>query len=173
MKHLIEEAFLNAILTEKKSYDFYRTMAETMHDNSLRTLFHQMADDEADHMRSFVMRYPGDEFDLLAMVNSKALTTKREQKGFSSPPHNDLEGSQALEISLFEELECLNYYSTLVTCINEPEFRSVFEFALQGNRRHYGQICDEYLKINGNNPSCLPHLRYISDNSFPAAMPSG
>ena len=150
MNDFIEAAYRYAIITEKKSYDFYCRMARTVSDNRIKNLFDQLAQEEAEHVKSFVMRYPGDEFDLLALVNSHPQPDGPAYwASVASTLNGALNEEQALEISLHEELDCLETYAAMVTCIKEPSLRALFEFAMDDSRQHYAKISDEYRRIKG------------------------
>lgn len=72
MDYFIEAAFRYEIHTGKKSLDSYCRRARTVSDNGIKSVSDQLARDEVDHPKTFVLRYPGDEFDLLALVNSQS-----------------------------------------------------------------------------------------------------
>jgi rubrerythrin len=59
MEYLLNEAVRMAIVTEKNSFDFYRTAAVMAHDDSVRRMCEQFADEEALHLEQFLRRYPG------------------------------------------------------------------------------------------------------------------
>lgn len=163
MNFLIEEAFRKAIITEKKSHDFYRQMARTISDQRISNLFELLAREEAEHMKTFVMRYPGDEFELLALVESLPKLDDPVFQEFLATANEGASIQRALEIALYEELDCLERYFTLVTCIREPGLRALFEHAMEDTSQHYAKIHNEYRRVTGKqdagytSPEQLPH----------------
>ncbi|GAM08971.1 rubrerythrin [Geobacter sp. OR-1] len=147
MNHLIEEAFRYAILTEKRSYDFYSRMSHIASDDKLKILFDQLAQEEAEHLKSFVVRYPGDELELLDLVNSNPKQEEQAYQVLLDAAQEGLSDKQALEISLQEEIDCLEKYSVMVDCIKEPNLRIIFELALEDSSQHCAKIKMEYLRL--------------------------
>lgn len=73
MDNFIEAEFRYAILTGKKSHDFYCQMVRSVSDNGIISLLDQLVRDEVDHLKTFALRYPCDEFDLPALVNRQSV----------------------------------------------------------------------------------------------------
>lgn len=146
MNQLLEAAFIKAISIESQSLNLYRTMAFKAGDDRTRAMFERMADEESEHLKSFLNSYPGDIFELLQKIG--------QQTSPAQPKHRELLDSagcvtdelKALEISLLEEQACIDYYAMFVDIIRDASIHEVFLRALTDTRNHLDIISDEYLR---------------------------
>lgn len=137
MKHLLQEALIAAIATEKKSFHFYRSISAKVHDGTVRNLFERLADEVAQHLELFLRLSPSSEFSDL-------------QSQLIKPPHFpnplyrvclvDMTGitseKEALRLALQKEESCREHYSILVESFRAPAVRAVFQMVVDETLRH-------------------------------------
>ena len=150
MEHFAKESLRIAILTEKRSFDFYRCAAQLVKDERTRKVFELLAGEESEHMGAFLAHYPGGEFgDLLSLMSQPPDTNYQTYRALLAEIGTCTREQQALELSLREEQACIEHYAILTACLREPALSVIFEQALSDTRRHYELINDEYMRIMG------------------------
>lgn len=143
-------ALRTAFLIEKQSLDFYRQAAGMVSSERTRSLFLTLAEDEADHLRSFQRLCLEHEFgELRSLLDlPPALDTKLYSPLLMSVERG-LGEIQALSIALHEEEECMELYAGLIGGFTDPGFCSVFRHALLETRLHCRFLEAEYLRLRG------------------------
>jgi len=150
MEGFTKESLRIAILTEKRSFDFYRRAAQLVSDEHTRKVCELLAAKEAEHMDAFLAHYPGDEFgDLWSLISQAPDITYQTYRSLQAEIDSDTREQQALEISLREKQACIEHYTMLAACLRKPTLSAIFEQALSDTRRHYELINDEYMRIMG------------------------
>jgi rubrerythrin len=145
MLHLIEEAVRVAIVTEKNSFDFYRSAAVKATNSSVRCLCEQLAEQKAKHLEQFMGLYPGSEFgDLESLLTNPPNLTSPQHRALLSDLIESTGAKEALELALQEEEVCLGRYSVLMAAIRVPAVHAVFQEALNATLRHCEAIRVEY-----------------------------
>ena len=143
------EAFHTAILIEKQSYDFYRNMATVVNNGGTRKVFELLADEEADHLDAFIKGYPGNGFDLLKLLDRPDDFEPPDYCAIDLSAELHVNEKDALEISLREELSCLDHYSAITTSLSEPRLCGIFQQALDQTRKHFEIVNAEYMRVMG------------------------
>ncbi|HEY3309314.1 MAG TPA: ferritin family protein [Desulfuromonadaceae bacterium] len=147
MEHFVEEALKQAILKEKKNFDFYQRAARTVSDRKTKQMFELLACEEAYHMRTFLELYSGDEIGDLQNLMAPPDLSDPNCQAYVDMVDADTRQQYALEISLREEKACMDYYSALTGSIREPDLHAVFEQALTDTCNHYEMVKEEYNRI--------------------------
>lgn len=150
MEHFAKESLRIAILTEKRSYDFYRCAARIVGDERTRRVFELLADEETEHMKAFLSLYPGSEFgDLRTLMQQEPDLRNQAYRALIAEIDSTTREQQALEISLREEQACIEHYAVLATCLRERNLFEIFDRVLSETRRHYDLINEEYMRVMG------------------------
>jgi rubrerythrin len=148
MEQSIAEALRTAICIEKNSFDFYRRAAELVSDERTRQVFEFLAGEEAEHMEAFLGMYPGNYYgDLLRLPDQSPDLDHQVNGELFETIGPALSAEQALEISLREEMNCLDLYSGLCRNLSDPRLREVFEQALDDTHTHCKVIDEEWMRI--------------------------
>ena len=149
MDELTKAAILNAIKTEKKSYDFYYLAASQVADPESRNLLMKLADEEFEHLEGFIRLYPKGERDFTGLLDkdleiSKLCCSKlpADRSKFSSL-------KDALSIAIDEEKSCIELYSTFIASIRMPAVHDMFKKALVETEQHLETIEAEYAQCMG------------------------
>ncbi|MGD0585581.1 MAG: ferritin family protein [Oryzomonas sp.] len=145
----VKEAFHTAILIEKQSYDLYRNMAMVVNDGGTRKVFELLADEEADHLDAFIKGYPGNGFDLLRLLDRPYDFEPPDYSAIDLSAELNVNEKDALELSLREELSCIDHYSAITTSLREPKLCKIFQQALDQTRKHFAIVNAEYMRIIG------------------------
>ena len=150
MLHLIEEAVRVAIVTEKNSFDFYRSVAVKAQNSSVRCLCERLTEEKAKHLEQFMRLYPGSEFgELESLLANPPNLTSPQHRALLSDLTESIGVKEALELALQEEEICLDRYSVLMAAIRAPAVHAVFQEALDATIRHREAIRDEYHRLVG------------------------
>ena len=150
MESFAKESLRIAILTEKRSFDFYHCAAGLVDDERTREVFERLADEEVEHMKAFLELYPGDEFgDLQSLTNRSPDPNNPGYRALHEETDVASREQQALKISLHEEQVCIEHYAVLATYLSERSLYEIFEKVLSETRRHYELINEEYLRLMG------------------------
>jgi len=150
MDHVTMAALRLAIQMEKKGYDFYRRAAAMVADPKTADMFRLLAREEAEHVGTFLGRYPGSELGDLQSVMDRPSdpATPAYHRLLKAACRADCE-KEALELALTEEQSCIDSYSALLVGLRDPEVRALFTHALAETRRHYLAIEEDYLRLAG------------------------
>jgi rubrerythrin len=157
MLHLIEEAVRVAIVTEKNSFDFYRSAAVVATNSSVRCLCEQLAKEKAKRLEQVMGLYPGSEFgDMESLLANPPNLTSPQHRTLLSDLTGSTGAKEALEVALQEEEICLDRYSVLMAALRAPAVHAVFQEALQATLRHCEAIREEYQRLVGWGSQDLP-----------------
>jgi rubrerythrin len=150
MNDLMQEAMRVAIVTEKNSFDFYRSAAAQVQNSNVRRLCERLADEEARHLELFLAHYPGSEFgDLQRLLADPPHLTSPMHRALLSGMTGSTGEKEALKLALQEEELCLDHYSVLVAALREPVLHAVFQIALDETHRHCELLREEYRHLMG------------------------
>lgn len=150
MIDLMQEAVRVAIVTEKNSFDFYRSAAAQVQNSNVRRLCERLANEEARHLELFLAHYPGSEFgDLQSLLAAPPHLTSPLHRALLTGMAGSTGEKEALELALQEEELCLDRYSVLVTALREPALHAVFQTALDETYQHCELLREEYRHLMG------------------------
>jgi rubrerythrin len=150
MNDLMQEAMRVAIVTEKNSFDFYRSAAAQIQNSNVRRLCERLADEEARHLELFLAHYPGSEFgDLQSLLAAPPHMTSPLHRALPSGMTGSTGEKETLELALQEEELCLDRFSVMVTALREPALHAVFQIALDETHRHCELLREEYRHLMG------------------------
>ena len=144
MEYLLKEAVRVAIVTEKNSYDFYRSAAAKAHNGSVRRLCARLADKGVRHLEQLLRRHPGSEFGHLERLRTTPpqLTSPRHRVLLASMVGSPGEKA-AWHVALQEQEIGLEAYSVLVAALREPTVHALFQEVLDESLRHCEVIREE------------------------------
>lgn len=147
-EYTVQEALKLAIRAEKDSMDFYRKAASVTKNERAKKVFRLLAEEEAEHLKSFFDLYQGEEFgDLQTFMASppdkSSATILALKKAIDKETHEQ----KALEIALQEEKACIEQYTQFAKDIVDPLVRGIFERVVRETRKHYDLIESEYAHV--------------------------
>ena len=147
MEQFMVEALRTAILTEKKSHDFYKYAAQLVSNSRVRDLFDFLAKEEVVHLQAFYEIFPENcHGDIQSLMKQPINLDNPIYQALMDEVDIDTRERQALEISLREERACIDNYTIMVGCFREPQMRGVFKMALNDTYKHYKIIQKEYMR---------------------------
>lgn len=161
MEHFAEEALKQAILKEKKNFDFYQCAAKTVSDRKTQQMFELLAGEEALHIRNFHKLYSGNELGDLHKLMDPPVLDSHNCQAYVETVDADTRQQHALKISMREEKECIEYYAALAESIREPVLHAVFKQALSDTCSHYDMVKEEYDRIMQKNATLVQEI-YVS-----------
>ena len=133
-----------AIDREVEAYSFYRTVAETVQDANLKSLFKELAGDETSH-REFLQKMLTKDF------SSLGFSTTRDYKvaeSVASPPLTaDLKPIDGLVIAIKKELEAMQMYTGLANATDDAEQKKLFSELAAMERGHKARLEDIYTNM--------------------------
>ena len=147
-EYSLEEALRLAIQAEKDSMDFYRKAASVTKNERAKKVFRLLAEEEAEHLKSFFDLYKGEEFGNLQTFmasppDKSSATMLALKKAIDKETHEQ----KALEIALQEEKACIEQYTQFAKDIVDPLVRGIFERVVKETRKHYDLIESEYAHV--------------------------
>jgi rubrerythrin len=144
----VQEALKLAIRAEKDSLDFYRKAASVTKNDRAKKVFNLLADEEAEHLRSFFNLYKGEEYgDLNSFMASPPDTASATYLALKKAIDKETHEQKALEIALKEEKACIEQYTLYARDIVDPLVRNIFERVVKETRKHYELIESEYAHV--------------------------
>jgi rubrerythrin len=147
-EYSVQEALKLAIRAEKDSLDFYRKAASVTKNERAKKVFNLLADEEAEHLKSFFVLYKGDEFgELNSFMASPPDTSSATYLALKNAIDKETHEQKALEIALKEEQACIEHYSLFARDIVDPLVRNIFERVVKETRKHYELIESEYAHV--------------------------
>ena len=147
-EYTVQEALRLAIRAEKDSLDFYKKAAAVTRNERARKVFRLLAEEEAEHLKSFLCHYQGDEFGALSSFAESP--PDKSSPGFVAlikAIDKDTHEQKALEIAMQEEKSCIEHYTQFARDIVDPLVRSIFERVIRETRKHYELIESEYAQV--------------------------
>ncbi|HET6421504.1 MAG TPA: ferritin family protein [Geobacteraceae bacterium] len=147
-EYTVQEALKLAIRAEKDSMDFYRKAASVTKNERAKKVFRLLAEEEAEHLKSFFDLYKGEEFGNLQTFmasppDKSSATMLALKKAIDKETHEQ----KALEIALQEEKACIEQYTQFAKDIVDPLVRGIFERVVKETRKHYDLIESEYAHV--------------------------
>ena len=139
MEDLIEEAFRVAILTEKNSYDLYRSAGLTMPDEGAGQVFKRLEREQRKVIDELLKYCPDISPEAVKDPNEEYV---RSEAGLKESPERQL--FNHLRIALLDKHRCIEHYVTCLDTFREPEVCKLFELMLSMSRKQYGRIAEEY-----------------------------
>jgi rubrerythrin len=124
-------------------------MATVVNNGGTRKVFELLADEEADYLDAFIKGYPGNSFDLLKLLDRPDDFEPPDYCAIDLSAELNVNEKDALEISLREELSCLDHYSAITTSLREPRLCGIFQLALDQTRKHFEIVNAEYMRVLG------------------------
>ena len=149
-EYTLQEALKLAIKAEKDSMDFYLKAASVSVEDRAKKVFHLLAGEEEEHLRSFFAHYKGKEFgDLASYILSPPDKTSPNYAALEKAVDRETQEQKALEIALHEEKYLIDRYSQIAGDIVDPLVRGVFERVIRETQKHYDLIEAEYSYVMG------------------------
>lgn len=148
MEFFIEEAFRLAVLTEKKSSDFYRRAAARVRDGRGKQVLEQLANQETGHVEEILSLYSGAGFNNL--LNLTELPHEQNSPvfdGYLDEIDVRMSEKNALGLALSQEQSCMDRYEVFVATFREPKVRKVFEQALNMSRKQYQDLEERFRRL--------------------------
>ncbi len=147
-EYTVQEALKLAIRAEKNSMDFYRKAASVTRNERAKRVFKLLADEEAEHLKSFFDLYKGDEYgNLDAFMASPPDTASATYIALKKAIDKETHEQKALEIAMKEEKACIEQYTLYARDIVDPLVRSIFERVVKETHKHYELIESEYAHV--------------------------
>jgi rubrerythrin len=147
-EYTVQEALKMAIRAEKDSMDFYRKAASVTKNERAKKVFRLLADEEAEHLKSFFYLYTGGEFgDIQTFMASPPDKSSAIILALKNAIDKETHEQKALEIALQEEKACIERYSQFARDIVDPLVRGIFERVVKETRKHFELIESEYAHV--------------------------
>jgi len=130
--------------------DFYLKAASMSVNDRAKKVFHLLAGEEREHLKSFFEHYKGNEFgDLSAYMVSPPDKTSANYVAMKKTIDRETHEKKALEIAMQEEQYLIDKYSQFARDMVDPLVRGIFERVIRETRRHYDLIESEYAQLMG------------------------
>jgi rubrerythrin len=147
-EYTVQEALRLAIRAEKDSMDFYKKAAAVTKNERAKKVFRLLAEEEAEHLKSFFDHYQGEEFgDLQSFAASPPNKSSANYIALKTAIDKDTHEQRALEIALREEKACIERYTQFARDIVDPLVRSIFARVVKETQKHYELIESEYAQV--------------------------
>jgi erythrin-vacuolar iron transport family protein len=147
-EYSVQEALRLAIRAEKNSLDFYKKAAAVTKNEGAKKVFRLLAEEEAEHLSSFLGHYTGDEFGVLTtFAESPPDKSSPGYLALKNAIDLDTHEQKALEIALHEEKSCIEHYTQLAGDMVDPLVRGIFERVIRETRKHHELIESEYARV--------------------------
>jgi rubrerythrin len=134
----------HAVNAEIEAYTFYRDVAERARDAATKRLFHDLAEEEANHRKTlegFLKRTPE------KMRFSESADYKIAD-GLPTPPLTpDLKPVDGIIYAIKKELEAMQLYTRLANASTEEEQKNVFLELVSMERSHKTKLEDIYTNM--------------------------
>lgn len=149
-EYTLEEALKLAIKAEKDSMDFYLKAASVSVIDRAKKIFHLLAGEEEEHLRSFFGQYKGKEFgDISSYIVSPPDRSSANYTALEKAIDRETHEQKALEIALQEEKHLIEQYSQFAQDMVDPLVRGIFERVIRETQKHYDLIESEYAYVMG------------------------
>jgi rubrerythrin len=133
-----------AIDREVEAYAFYRSVADKVKDNALKTIFTDLAADEKKH-REFLQAF------LAKDAKQMKFTAQKDYKtydGLPTPPLTmDLKPLDGLVIAIKKELEAMQMYTQLAKAAADTETQFLFSQLANMEKTHKARLEDIYTNM--------------------------
>jgi rubrerythrin len=147
-EYTVQEALRMAIRTEKGSMDFYEKAAAVTRNGRAKKVFSLLAEEEAEHLKSFFEHFEGDEFGTLnSFAGSPPDPSSPTYLALAKAVDRDTHEQKALELALLEEMSCIESYTKFARDIVDPVVRAIFERVIRETRKHSELIEAEYAHL--------------------------
>lgn len=147
-EYTVQEALRLAIRAEKDSMDFYKKAASVTKIERAKKVFRLLAEEEAEHLKSFFDHYEGEEFgDLQSFAASPPNKSSATYIALKKAIDKDTHEQKALEIALREEKACIERYTQFARDIVDPLVRGIFARVVKETQKHYELIESEYAQV--------------------------
>lgn len=149
-EYSLQEALKLAIKAEKDSMDFYLKAASVSVIDRAKKVFHLLAGEEEEHLRSFFGHYKGNDFgDLATYITSPPDKKSANYVALEKAIDRETHEQKALEIALQEEKHLIERYTQFAHDMVDPLVRGVFERVIRETQKHYDLIEAEYSYVMG------------------------
>jgi rubrerythrin len=147
-EYTVQEALRLAIRAEKDSMDFYKKAASVTKNERAKKVFRLLAEEEAEHLKSFFDLYTGGEFgDIQTFTASPPDKSSATILALKQAIDKETHEQKALEIALQEEKACIERYTQFARDIVDPLVRGIFERVVKETRKHFELIESEYAHV--------------------------
>ncbi|MSN25574.1 MAG: ferritin [Geobacter sp.] len=146
----IQEAVKRSIQTEKNAMNFYQLGAQKMKDPDARRIFDLLAKEEREHAGHFYKIYTGSDIPSLdAFMNMPPDNESSWVSTISRLISEDFNEKKAMEAAMEREQKLEEALLEMVSTVDDPQIKAVYELNAKETHNHYVMIESEYARLMG------------------------
>lgn len=146
----IKEAVKRSIQTEKNAMNFYQLGAQQMKDPDARRVFDVLAKEEREHAGHFYRIYTGTDIPSLdAFLDLPPDNESSWMSTISRLISEDFNEQKAMEAAMEREQKLEEALLEMVSTVQDPEIKAVYELNAKETHNHYVMIESEYARLMG------------------------
>jgi len=146
----IQEAVKRSIQTEKNAMNFYQLGSQKMKDPDARRIFDLLAKEEREHAGHFYKIYTGSDIPSLdAFMDMPPDNESSWVSTISRLISEDFNEKKAMEAAMEREQKLEEALLEMVSTVDDPQIKAVYELNARETHNHYVMIESEYARLMG------------------------